>query len=464
MSKLTFAIVTAIVAFGFVLGGTGLSLAEPAPVPPAPSPRLVTKWVEPSPGAEPLQVLPLGERRIIFMNRNGGTYSPGDNNSSANVSSIPNQVSTIPPWPYSDAAWEQFMLCSIDMFGRFNIEVTDIDPGGVEHIESVMGGHPADVQMDPGVGGVSPFSCGIIDRSIVYTFAEIWGNNPQRLCEVAAQEIAHSFGLEHEMLCSDPLTYLPDCGPKTFQDIDAACGEYTARPCSCGDGGLQNTVQHFTALVGPAEATPPTLVVNAPQENDIVNPGFQVLVTVTDNYAVDKTDLYIDGGFATTSGLSPFTLTAPTNIPVGAHQLEIRAYDVGGNMTSQTVNVTVMGDCDQAGNACDVGFTCVQGVCLGDVGTTCNGSFDCATGLCAAIDRWDNICTFLCDPAASDCPDGYDCVTGNGGNLFKCWPAEPDDGMCAAGSPSGRRARSLAPLAGLALGFGALFVFGRRRR
>src|SRR5829696_9607857 len=49
--------------------------------------------------------------RILFVNKNGGTYSPGLDNSSTNTSSIVTEVSMIPAFHLSDLAWEQVMQC-----------------------------------------------------------------------------------------------------------------------------------------------------------------------------------------------------------------------------------------------------------------------------------------------------------------------------------------------------------------
>jgi hypothetical protein len=73
-------------------------------------------------------------------------------------------------------------------------------------------------------------------------------------CEVVAHELGHAFGLEHEYLCKDPMTYLEGCGHKTFQDVAAPCGEDEPRACS--GGGKQNSVQHLTQVLGLASDQP----------------------------------------------------------------------------------------------------------------------------------------------------------------------------------------------------------------
>jgi hypothetical protein len=127
------------------------------------------------------------------------------------------------------------------MYSRFDITVTDEDPGTTPHIEAVIGGYPADVGLPDNVAGVSPFTedCGIIEGSIVFTFANALPNDAQ--------------------------TYLDYDGNRTFQDDMASCGEFQERPCgingsTCRD--KQSSVQLLQQRVGKpatkqAPVTPP---------------------------------------------------------------------------------------------------------------------------------------------------------------------------------------------------------------
>jgi uncharacterized protein (TIGR03382 family) len=205
---------------------------------------------------------PGGEPVIIYLNRDGGAFTPGRNDARTNRSSIVQRASVVPPWDIADGDWQGVVTCLQEQFARWNVVVTDVDPGNVPHLESVMAGDPADVGQPSGVGGVSPFAldCSVIDNSIVYTFAELYGRSYRTVCDVAAQEIAHSFGLDHERLCSDPMTYMPSCGRKSFQDEAVPCGENTDRACACGEA-TQNSVAILTRVLGarlPSDPTDPT--------------------------------------------------------------------------------------------------------------------------------------------------------------------------------------------------------------
>ena len=68
----------------------------------------------------------------------------------------------------------------------------------------------------------------------MFAFTDNIPSDPQTVCEVMSQEIGHAYGLDHELLAADPMTYLAFTGKRTFQDADASCGEKTARPCGPG--------------------------------------------------------------------------------------------------------------------------------------------------------------------------------------------------------------------------------------
>ncbi len=283
---------------------------------------------------------------IFFINKNGGTYRPGNNDARSNYSSIVDSVSTIPPWNVSTTTWNAVKACMVQMFSRWNVTITDVDPGTTTpHYEIVIAGSPEDIGMEQGVGGVSPFSgnCGVITNSIVFDFAEVWGSNVRDICETAAQEVAHSFGLDHEFMCQDPMTYLTDCGNKSFQNTAASCGEYSARQCSCG-GSTQNSVAMLDTRLGLAGATiPPTTAITAPAANATVAPGFAITATATDDTSVARVELWIDGGQQGTDTTAPYSFTAPGGLADGAHAVEVRAYDSGGAVGTASITVTVNG-------------------------------------------------------------------------------------------------------------------------
>lgn len=218
----------------------------------------ITKVIEPSADPSPEEAAmykAAPAKRIVFLNRHGGTYKPGPDNSAKNTSSIPSFTAKISPYEKSEAAWKQVLACVQAQFADYNVTITDQDPGNVPHVEAVVGGHPGQAGLGGGVGGIAPMNgdCSTVETAIVYVFTQALGG-VQHDCEVTAHEVGHAIGLDHEYLCKDPMTYLTGCGAKTFQDEAAWCGEYAARQCMCG--GKQNSVQFLLGRLGPNEGDP----------------------------------------------------------------------------------------------------------------------------------------------------------------------------------------------------------------
>jgi hypothetical protein len=147
-----------------------LALAEPASVARPRGSYVVTDDVGMSKASS---ALPHAAPTVFFINKNGGTYRPGNNDARTNYSSIVDGVSVISPWQVSSTGWNEVKSCLVEMFSRWNVTVTDVDPGtSTPHFELVIAGSPQDIGMQQGVGGVSPFTndCDVIPNSIVYTF------------------------------------------------------------------------------------------------------------------------------------------------------------------------------------------------------------------------------------------------------------------------------------------------------
>jgi MYXO-CTERM domain-containing protein len=349
--------------------------------------------------------------------------------------------------------------CVKDLYSPFDVIVTDIDPGpDTPHFEAMVSGGPADIGMQQGVGGVSPFSCGVIENAITYTFPEAVGNQPQIICEIVGQESAHAFGLDHEYLCEDPMTYLNGCGNKSFRDIDADCGEFSPRNCQCG-GATQNSVQRIKAIFGDAiPPTPPEVSIESPSNSSVVRPGFTIVVEATDDVEVKRVEVLIDGDSIGARTEPPYEFSAPGDLFTANVEIEARAFDDRGTMGTDTVSVTVGDPCSST-NECGTGEACVDGRCVpfevdGGLGEECTSDADCASGIC--VEEL-GVCTELCDPAADGCPFGFDCteVAGGGGACFR---GEGDGGDCGC-RVGGHSKLPMAPLALLAL----FFVIRRRR-
>jgi hypothetical protein len=407
---------------------------------------------------------------IIYMNRCAGgcTFTPGFNNSVSNQSSIIDSTINLPAYPYGDDSWNQMMACMREIYGPYNIEITDVDPSPANHIESVVAGSPTDAGFNPQVGGVSPFTCGFITNSVVYTFPEVWGNDPRTICETAGQETAHSFGFDHEYHCPDCMTYLTGCGEKTFRDVNAQCGEYNPRACQCG-GSTQNSHQLLLEMFGARPTEPPMVSFEAPLDGATVQPQALVVVDATDDINVVDVEMWIDGVYDSTDAVPPYQFRLPEGLPEGNHSITARAVDGGGLITDATISVNLTGPCSSNDDDCSDVEVCdtATGNCVpgpgtpGGLGEPCAGNTDCFSGQCAS-DGTNSVCTQPCDLASPSCPDGFSCL--DGGGVGVCWPAEGGGG----GGPCGCRAggkRGALPLFWLAMGvIGIGWTFARRRK
>jgi MYXO-CTERM domain-containing protein len=290
----------------------------------------------------------VAQSRIIYLNHTGALLRPGDNDARTNNSSIVNQQTQIPAWNTSAQTWSDTVSCFRDLWSRFDVTVTDTDPGNVPHIEAIFGGTPTQVGLPSNVGGVSPFTtdCSIIENSIVFTFTDAIPNITSReACEIMAQEVAHSYGLDHELLASDPMTYLQYNGNRAFQDQAVSCGEYQARQCGINGSvcrANQNSVQLLLARVGQAgDTVAPVMSWSTPEDGAVVAPGFSVQVSGTDNVAVTAATVYVDGvSVGSQMGAGPFTMPTPATLANGQHLIRVEITD-GRNTQAEMRSVTV---------------------------------------------------------------------------------------------------------------------------
>jgi hypothetical protein len=304
----------------------------------------------------------------IYLNRWETTYSYGDDDSAANRSSIVSGSSaTIGAFPGDDQDWGEVVDCVRDLFSPFHVAVTDLEPTGGAYVEAMIGGSPDQLDMPWGVGGVAPYDpygCNVISSAVVYAFADVyqggWGWT-RAVCETAAQEIAHAFALDHELLESDPMTYLDYDGERAFQNEAAACGEWEPRECSCS-GSNQNSYQMLVEQVGAADGTEvppdvddledPTVTIVSPDEGDAFEAGttIEIVASADDDVGIVLAELVWDfsgeammcpgAGGSWSCERAGGTYTWNIAVGSGARSFSVRVRDVGGN-TVETAKRTI---------------------------------------------------------------------------------------------------------------------------
>ena len=423
-------------------------------------------WLAPAfagtiiPVSPPPRVAQAPSSNIIYLKRcpaaGCAVHAGAVDDSRTQTSSIAMGDVVIGQFSQTSQVWTDLVQCVKDTYAPFDVVITDVDPGNVPHFEEIVGGAPSDLRNDiPNAGGVAPFTCDEIPNAISYTF-DVYGADPLSLCWTASQETAHAFGLEHEILQADPMTYLGGSLPKRFRDIDASCGEYATRPCMCPARPTQNSYRMIVGLFGPGAPTPPTVMITSPSDGKDVQPGFTIEVAATDDVRVDHVELWIDGAVAGSTMTEPYMFVAP-DLALGPHTLEARAIDVQGTPASAMLSVTAVPPCTQT-KGCTGTDVCVEGVCIagpkqpGGLGAICQTNDECLSMSCADGGEPLKHCVATCDLATKGaCPLGFACVPD--GDTGACWPA-PAGGCCDAGS-SGR---------GPALLASALLVVVLRRR
>lgn len=307
----------------------------------------------------------LAQSRIIYLNRTGAALQPSSiNDARLDKSTIASKNVTIPAWQASDALWNDTVQCVRDLFAPFAVKIVTADPGNVPHLQAIFGGSATLLGLTKGIVGISPFnsSCTTIENSIVFTFTDDLPANARTVCEVMAQEIAHSYGLDHELLASDPMTYLPYKGNRWFQDQTAACGEKEARPCGINGStcrAQQNSVQLLRERLGVADPQSPTGALMAPAEGELVGSDFDIDVSASDNIAVSSVEFFVDDVSVGSKLEPPYSITAE-GIAAGAHTVTAVITDQARNVTrTSAVSITVEPS-DSSG--CSAGGTGASGL------------------------------------------------------------------------------------------------------
>ena len=296
-----------------------------------------------------LSIAALGDTQIVYLNRRGAILTPGANDSRTNRSSIIKAAANIPAWQTSTRDWNEVVDCVKGMFAPFNIDVVQNDPGDVPHIESVIGGKSTDLGFPVGVAGLSPFTsrCDVIPNAIVYTFVEsLPSESPQLVCEITAQEIAHSFGLDHQFLCTDPMSYQWCEQDKSFQDEFSSCGEFEERSCKvermydCGRS-VQNSYQELAKRVGLRNGSVfPKIEAVGFSQGDFLKGGDLIEINASDDRSITSVEFSL-GNYKETSTKAPYEFRIPLDVKLGAQTLAFNAVDDSGNKSELFMDMVI---------------------------------------------------------------------------------------------------------------------------
>jgi len=458
------------------------TLAAPAAALAAPAvrPRSAMVWEPVDPAIARSQV----NSHIIYLNRcpvSGCAVVEGTTSSVSDPvrSSLGHGV--LSAFTQGDKVWGTVVDCMKEVYAPFNVQITEVDPGAEPHFEIIFGGKPQELGMESGLGGVSPFSCmPYIPNSVVFVF-DVWDNNAEEICATAAQEIAHSFAIDHGTEPSDPMTYFSYAGRRHYKNAQVQCGSdcdaqhrsplgatctgptFQNHECACGNGAqTQNDVQIIHALFGDVAPSPPAVRITAPRPGDTVTAGFPVSTEITDDTSVVSAELRVDGELIQSATGNPRGFTGPLQLTDGTHTIEVTGYDDLGTPGRARVQVVVGPGCEAPADCPLETDTCVGGRCvagtgvIGGLGETCSAALDCVSWLCANDDGR-RYCVEPCQPG--QCPASFGCRDdGAGGGI--CWPGF-DDG--SGGCATNGNGQPLGPIL-LGLTLGGLVLRRRRAR
>ncbi len=382
---------------------------------------------------------------VIYLNGcfgSGCRLTPGFEDSIANRSSIiGTQSRQISPYEGSQADWDAIVACVRETYSAFNVVIVEEDPSPKPHFEAIVAGTPAEAGFPPSVAGVAPFdrqNCGVIDNVITFSFANVFPTDINTICWTAAQEIAHGFGLDHEFLCEDPMTYLSSCGSsKRFVNKDARCGEFEERDCEC-NRSHQNSVRAIMDVFGPRFPTPPQITILEPEPGAKVAPGALIKLKIEDDVGVERVELRINGTTISTLTEEPFLFRLPLTAAEGPLTVEIFAADLFGASSLSQLRLTQATECSKS-SSCEKGFACVAGRCApgpgtdGGLGAACEQDRECGSSLCTTTlkETEEAVCTEPCLLGQkSGCPEGFTCEAASDDEGV-CWPSK--GGGCQTG-------------------------------
>jgi hypothetical protein len=201
--------------------------------------------------------------RVIYLNRDGGSYTKGfPDNSSTNVSNVLIENQLMLPAPTVDEAeWTAFVTCVTSKFSTYNVTVTETDPGVEVHSELAVLNTPDQLGLPgtpivalPSQGACAGSFGSLVPRAINFLVWDQAGATAR--CQVATQALAISFGADTVAGCTDVMTAASTCAnydALSFTDAEVACADPVGPPRECRCGlATQNSHALMFLRLGPA--------------------------------------------------------------------------------------------------------------------------------------------------------------------------------------------------------------------
>ena len=393
-----------------------------------------------------------------------------------------NGTRTLAAFNQSDAIWNQVVACVKDVFSPYGVEILTTNPSPNPHFEIMIAGKSTELGLSSQTLGIALYQCGTeyIPNALVYAFANSpsYVGDVEQICATAAQELAHSFNLDHVVDPSDPLTYFSYNGRRRFKNAPVNCGSdcvagkspsgrtctggnSQTHICECSNQATQNSHAAITALFGNGTPTPPTVKITNLVLGQAVGQGFPIVATAEDDNGVASVQAFVDGNTAGLLTTQPYAFNAPATLADGTHTVRVVATDIYGTSAESLLQVVLGEKCEKPADCPQETDTCIGGRCVpgpgaqGGLGATCMSGPDCASGQCAQDASGARYCVEPCTLDAGECPSGFGCLAAGDGGI--CWPGfDEGGGGCQSGQPA-------API-GMGLALGAILLARRKRR
>lgn len=195
------------------------------------------------------------DSHLIYLNNckpNGCVLRAGNDNAVTHTSSIVTGNATLGAFAFGDDTFGRTASCLRAVFAPYDVRMTTVDPGQLPRRELMLAGRAADIGVQSGSDGISPFSGNPMDNAIAFAFANTIGDDPDALCWIAAHQLGQLYALDNVHYCPDIMSFTDGCGLKAFTGVDAPCGEFADRTCASG-AATQNSDAVLRLLIGDAD-------------------------------------------------------------------------------------------------------------------------------------------------------------------------------------------------------------------
>ena len=321
---------------------------------------------------------------ILYLAMDGVTLRPTCNgfqpqtaNAALNCSPLVDKETVFPIPPGGENTKAVVFQELQNYYQPFNLVITlNRPPDYLPYTMAVIGGTSQNAGQGNGVCGIANVACDGAKRN--HVSLSFPSSCVGVTAEVAAQETAHNWGLEHTDVQAD-LMYPFVAGGSSFRnecmDISHATGSGVTQCtyvhelyCPQGQGEQQNSHAELLGVFGPREAdtVAPEILAMSPADGTVFQQGESFLVTadITDDknmLGVKWTwieglppDFAEDGYSRCTNQVCPDDYSAwrpiddpwdfvqLTKPPPGTYSFKLEIMDAYGNADSETITVTVM--------------------------------------------------------------------------------------------------------------------------